>query len=118
MAIIERRHRIALDPMDTIIEEYRRNLGRGSVGAQWLQHMLTKGPAPERTYKALSRRDRTGLDDLGFDSDDVVFVEVATRTSSQVLVACESDYTIEVKAYLQTRLRVLVVDPLECLELL
>jgi hypothetical protein len=88
---IRRRHRLAVDDANKILEEYYRHLGRGSHGHTWLSAMFRENLLSYHPHRLSARRIRA-LDAIRFDPSDVKFVGVACRTFDKVLVAEEDDY--------------------------
>ena len=89
--------------------QYRRNIDRSSYARRWLSYMASRtgkmtwfdGQLPNRHTNAL-------LNLLGFDRDDLVFVAVASKGSSKLLVSEDSDYDEPVNKYLKDELGVTV----------
>ena len=95
-------HVIVVDDEGRIDREYRRNLDpTGMVNRLLIR--LSKGNQIRYVSGQLTNRIERGLRRLGFDSDDDVFVAVATRTSTRRLVAEESDYSDTVVGYLSSQ---------------
>ena len=92
-------HVIVVDYEGKIDREYRRNLDPAGMVNRLLIR-LGKDNQIRYVSGQLNNRIERGLRHLRFDSDDDVFVAVATRTSTRRLVAEESDYSDPVVDYL------------------
>ncbi len=98
---ISRRHRLALDTERSIDAEYLRNIKPRTIVARWWTDIQRRTGRTVRYSSTPHKRDSSHLlNRLHFDSSDLKFVAVASKTSSRLLVAEESDYTEEVKNYL------------------
>ena len=95
-------HVIAMDSEGRIAGEYQRNLNSSGMVNKLLIR-LGKDNQIRYVSGQLTNRIERGLRRLGFDSDDDVFVAVATRTSTGRLVAEESDYSDTVVGYLSSQ---------------
>ena len=99
---------LVVDHGDEIKNQYERNLSRNG----WVSKLLAKFVSRGRVHYVsghLSARIYNRLRSLEFDDDDDVFVAVAGRTLSGLLVAEESDYSPQVVDYLSDQ-AVRVVD--------
>ena len=106
---IDRKHDyLAVDGEDIIKAQYDRTISRSGWVYRFVQKFISRGQILYVSGR-LTNRLASRLRSLHFDSDDDVFVAVATRTSSHRLVAEESDYTDPVVEHLQT-VGVYVVD--------
>ena len=100
-------HYVAMDQGRVIWDEYERNLGEEGEIWHWVTRMSNgRGEGGCRIYwMSKSSVGDAHVCELccrrGFDKDDLVFVGVAYRTSSKILVAHESDYSDEVCEYLK-----------------
>jgi len=74
---------------------------------RWLVDVVNKGRILKYSGKLPSKHKRK-LDKLKFDNDDHAFVGACSRSSSKRLVAEESDYTQEVRQYLEQEMQVTV----------
>ena len=95
-------HVIAIDDEGRIDREYRRNLDPAGMVNRLLIR-LGKDNQIRYVSGRLTNRIERGLRRLRFDSDDDVFVAVATKTSTGRLVAEESDYSDPVVDYLSSQ---------------
>ena len=100
MAILED-GAIVLDHENLIEAEYRPYLYSPSTVAVWWRKMTSY---VGKTYRYSSRLDEANrnelLERLHFHADDLKFVGTARNSGSKILVAEESDYSPEVRAYL------------------
>ncbi len=99
--ILKSGHDIVIDDCDKINSQYRNNLYATGLVYRFLKTFASRGQVRYVSGRLINRLS-TELRRLGFDSDDDVFVAVATRTSSGRLVAEESDYTDSVVDYLSS----------------
>ena len=101
-------HSLVVDYDDKISSEYRSNLSATGWVYKLLARFVLRGHVRYVSGR-LSNRINRGLRSLGFHDDDDVFVAVASRTSSGLLVAEESDYSQPVVDFLVGH-RIRVVD--------
>ncbi|MCH7929778.1 MAG: hypothetical protein IIA01_04660 [Proteobacteria bacterium] len=100
-------HHIALDSQREIEAQYRRNIDRTSYAHKWLSYMASRAGKMTWCDGRLSDGHTAALiDRLGFDRDDLVFVAVASKGSSKLLVSEDSDYDEPVNKYLKDELGV------------
>jgi hypothetical protein len=100
-------HHIALDSQREIEAQYYRNINESTYARTWLSYMASRegkltwfdGQLSNRHVSALLNR-------LGFDRDDLVFVAVASKGSSKLLVLEDSDFNEPVTEYLKDELGV------------
>ena len=92
-------HVIVVDDEGKVDREYRRNLDPAGMVNRLLIR-LGKNNQMRYVSGRLTNRIERELRRLRFDSDDDVFVAVASRTSTGRLVAEESDYSTSVVDYL------------------
>lgn len=116
-AIREKGVYVVVDFEGHIESEYRRSISRlrqdGAQGydyvSRWIQYVIAT-----RVYRfsgKLSRRHRNHLlDKLEFDINDIPFVAVCSNSLSKRLVAHDSDYDEEVRAYINDKLGVHVLS--------
>jgi hypothetical protein len=108
---IRKAHRIAIDHERSVLAEYGRNTPANTHAGQWLKLMLSRSNKIYWRAGKLSNKHETGLvDGLGFDRSDLVFVALASEGPDKLLIAEESDYTPEVRAYLAKELGVSVLS--------
>ncbi len=116
LSLIARNHKIAVDAGDEIFEEYEPHMPFGSYAREWWIHLAQfqkisffSSHVPRAVENRLIGR-------LKFDSDDLKFVGVASRTSTRQLVSKDSeDYDQDVVDCLKERLGINFYDiPTAC----
>jgi hypothetical protein len=113
---IKQGHRITIDHGRTVLTQYFNNTSANSHAGQWLKLILSRSNKIFwRTGKLSNRHESELVNGLGFDRSDLVFVALASEAPDKLLVAEESDYTPEVKAYLSNQLGVAVLTIEEAL---
>lgn len=114
---IKSRHRIAVDYGRKILREYFDHASGDSHVGQWLRVVVTRSDKVMwRTGNIPSRHRQELREELRFDASDLVFVGVALEGSDRLIVSQESDYSPEVKAYLQDQMGIRVLSVREALE--
>jgi len=114
--ILHKHHGVALDHENQIKTQYEncaRETGHKLI-RKWVQEVILK-LAHWRSGK-LTLSHQRALQNLKFDKGDWVFVAVASRTQSKLLVAEESDYTSKVKEYLLAQMSVSVLTVADSLK--
>lgn len=106
---ILRNHSIAVDRQGTIINEYQNQIVRLDMLKNWWVSMSKIHGKIRYKWNRLDNRQLDALNELGFDPDDVPFVEVAACTSDKVIVTEDSDYyanECRVREYLRAHIGV------------
>ncbi len=101
-AIRASNHVIAVDDGDMINREYRKNLDSSGLVYRFLQSFASRGRVRHVSGRLTNRMSRD-LRNRRFDPDDDVFVAVASRSSSERLVAEETGYAVTIVDYLSNR---------------
>lgn len=113
-----RSHRLVLDSEGDIEKEYKPYIwmkGNGGIVSVWWRKMMRRGGKFYYLSNTVPSNHKSHLrDKLGFDSSDLKFVGVASRTHLGYLVAEESDYSQPVCDYVATGLGVTVLGLAEC----
>jgi len=111
-------HRIVLDLEGDIEREYKPYIwmgGKGGIVSTWWRKMMRRGDKFYYLSNTVPSHHKSHLrDKLGFDSSDLKFVGVASRTTSGYLIAEESDYSQPVRDYIAADLNVTVLGLAEC----
>lgn len=105
-------HTIALDNQSKIFKQYCRcfSIVKNELVKKWWKTITKKtckfnfydGELPYRIRQTL-------FNNLSFDRDDEPFVAVASNTKDNLLVSEDSDYTSQIKNYLNTKLKIEVL---------
>lgn len=116
---IFRSHSLALDTEGKIKEEYMNHIRPNTNAAKWWSLMVGRVGKFQYYSNHLAQANKSHLlNNLHFDSSDIKFVGVVSKTQCHYLVAEESDYSAKVKAYLGTQIGVKVITVNEALDLL
>lgn len=117
--IRRKRHQITLDYEGHIEKEYKeclqyeRNFGRDFV-SKWFKEVI--GKFAQYCSGKLQKRHQIALQKRKFDRSDWPFVAVCSKTKSKKLVSEDSDYTENVKCYLQSEMAINVLSIRDSLE--
>ena len=90
---------LVVDHEGEVLRQYRNNLSPGGFVGQLLSRFTIRNQIRYVSGR-LQQRIAAGLRSLRFDSDDDVFVAVASRSSSGLVLAEESDYSQPVVDFL------------------
>jgi len=114
LMILRQRHRVTFDHEGHIQAQYWRCIKktRGKPGNELLRKWLGEAVAKlgQRLSGQLETRHQKALSNLRFHADDWPFVAVCSKSASKRLVAEESDYTQEIRAYLRSEMAVHVLS--------
>ena len=114
--VLRKQHYIVLDHEKEIQGEYERcfNLVNNQASRalrKWFRSILKRNRS-----NCLDRRCKRRLRALVFDQDDWPFIGVCVKSANKNLVAEESDYTPEVREYLNDDLKINVLSIEEALD--
>ena len=109
---LKKTHKIAVDHKQRILREYWRHAPANSHAGEWLRLMISRADKLMWRSGDVSTRHHEALNGLRFDPSDMVFVGVASEGPDRLLISEDSDYSIQIKAYLQAEMgvEVLTVD--------
>lgn len=108
---ILRSHRIALDHGGEIRREYAKHIRTGLHVEEWWKLMVSRaGKIVWRAGNVPAEHRQMLLRTLRFDPSDIVFVGVAFEGPDKLLVSQDSDYTGQVREYVQIQMGVAVLD--------
>lgn len=111
------RHAVALDHEGEIRREYQNHIRPGTPASQWWQRLWAQGgKVAFYSGRVPNAHRRQLINELHFDQSDLKFVGVAYNTPDRLLVAEESDYTAEVKAYLSSSMGIITFDRADALQ--
>ena len=113
--ILGRRNGVGFDNEGHIRRQYD-NCARGTRSEfirKWVVEAADK--LAQMRSGRLSERHRRGLERLKFHQKDWVFVAVCSRIDGRMLVAEESDYRDEVRAYLNAEMGISVLSVVDSL---
>jgi predicted nucleic acid-binding protein len=114
--VLREGHRVTFDHERHIEKEYQRCLENvqhdrkgGSVALKkWFKIVVAK--LAQKFSGKLQRKHQVKFEELKFDLSDWPFVAVCLKTESKNLVSEDSDYTEEIKKYLQKETKICVLS--------
>jgi len=116
---VHQSHRLALDAEGRIVKEYLQQISRSRLLKEWWRLMNAKSGKLSIKFARLTKIQlRHLVETIRFDPDDIPFVEVASVTRDNILVSGESDYSDEVKRYLDLEFGIRVLDLAQIREVL
>ncbi len=114
---IKARHRIAIDHDREIWRQYTKHVQANSHVGVWVRFMIgTSNKIFWRAGRVSSRHEDGLVSILRFDRADLVFVGVASNGPDRLIVSEDSDYSPEIRTYLETNLGVVVLSVREALD--
>jgi len=119
---LREKQRVTFDHERHIEKEYqsclkkvqREKKGGGEALKKWFKTVVAK--LAQKASGKLQKRHQRALEKLGFDRNDWPFVTVCSKTGSKKLVSEDSDYTKDVKRYLQLKMAINVLSIRDSLE--
>jgi len=114
--VLREGHRVTFDHDRRIEKEYQKCLEKvqqdrkgGSVALKkWFKTVVNR--LAQKYSGKLQGRHRVKFKELKFDPSDWPFVAVCANTKSKNLVSKDSDYTKEIKEYLQKEMKICVLS--------
>lgn len=109
---LEREGKLCLDHEGDIFEEYKPYIKPRTPVFWWWYKMI--GQVGHLCYQSNSlagKHERRLVKNLNFDSDDIKFVGVASRSGDKIIVSGDSGYNANVCRYLQGMLGIEVMHP-------
>jgi len=110
---IKERDGICLDHCGQIYTEYCKHFISRFVTQWWKVMSRTQGKI-HYCSNNLSLRHLNNIMKIGFHDDDLKYIGTTYNSPNKKLVACESDYKIEIIDYLKDKCDIEVLEPCSC----
>lgn len=112
LANLLRKGKLCLDTEEDIDKEYDPYIKPRTYLFWWWNRMTGQvGHLCRKSNTLAGRHERKLVNTLHFDSDDIKFVGVASKSRDKIIVSGDSDYNETVCSYLQGMLGIEVMNP-------